>query len=41
MNWWQWVLLALLVPVVIFVVGFLWGGGEWIHKLITGWLFRK
>lgn len=41
MTWWQWLLLVLLVPVAIVAFGILWGGAEWVHKLITGWLFRR
>lgn len=41
MTWWQWLLLAILVPVAIVAAGILWGGVEWVHKLLTAWLFRK
>lgn len=41
MTWWQWLLIIILVPVAIIAIGILWGGTEWIHKMLTGWLFRK
>ena len=41
MTWWQWLLIAIAVPAVIVFAGILWGGVEWIHKLITGWMFKK
>lgn len=41
MNWWQWLLIAILVPGAIFAIGVVWGGVEWISKLLTAWMFKK
>ena len=36
-------LLAVLVaiPVAVVIAGIIYGGVDWVHKLITQWLFRK
>ena len=41
MTWWQWILLAIAVPVALVALGVLLGGVEWLHALITAWLFKK
>lgn len=41
MEWWHWVILVPVAIVALVIIGFLVGLGEWMHTLITEWLFRK